>query len=96
MQLKQVGGKTILYVMAAEPEYGPHLRQRIDPLMTGIGPVEAAVVLASTLEALRLRRWFARPCGIAWLSGVRSSHSNGNLSGVTCFLPRHGCFASWF
>ncbi len=41
--------------MAAEPEYGPHLRQRIVPLMTGIGPVEAAVVLASTLEALRLQ-----------------------------------------
>lgn len=34
---------TILYVMAAEAEYGPRLRARIAPLMTGVGPVEAAV-----------------------------------------------------
>ncbi len=34
---------TILYLMAAEPEYGPHLRARIKPHMIGVGPVEAAV-----------------------------------------------------
>ncbi|MBB4050462.1 adenosylhomocysteine nucleosidase [Devosia subaequoris] len=33
----------ILYLMAAEPEYGPHLRARITPHMVGVGPVEAAV-----------------------------------------------------
>ena len=35
----------ILFVMAAQPEYGPALRARIQPLMTGIGPIEAAVQL---------------------------------------------------
>ncbi|MFN4210421.1 MAG: 5'-methylthioadenosine/S-adenosylhomocysteine nucleosidase [Devosia sp.] len=40
---------TILYVMAAEAEYGPHLRARIAPLMTGVGPVEAAIAVTRTL-----------------------------------------------
>lgn len=39
----------ILYVMAADAEYGPHLRARISPLMTGIGPVEAAVAVTRAL-----------------------------------------------
>lgn len=51
-QLKAVGGKSILYVMAAAPEYGAHLKARFQPLMTGIGPVEAAVVLSSVLTDL--------------------------------------------
>jgi adenosylhomocysteine nucleosidase len=34
---------SILYLMAAEAEYGPHLQARIRPLMIGVGPVEAAV-----------------------------------------------------
>lgn len=33
----------ILYVMAVDAEYGPHLRHRFEPLMTGVGPVEAGV-----------------------------------------------------
>jgi adenosylhomocysteine nucleosidase len=40
---------TILYVMAAEAEYGPQLRARITPLMTGVGPVEAAVAVTKAL-----------------------------------------------
>ena len=34
---------SILYLMAADAEYGPHLRSRITPVMIGVGPVEAAV-----------------------------------------------------
>jgi len=41
--LKDIGGKCILYVMAAEAEYGRHLRQRFEPLICRIGPVEAAI-----------------------------------------------------
>ena len=41
-ELKSVSGKSILFVMAAEAEYGPFLRSRIEPLMTGVGPAEAA------------------------------------------------------
>jgi len=42
-------GRRVLFVMAADLEYGPALRGRIVPLMTGVGPVEAAVTLASAL-----------------------------------------------
>lgn len=42
----------ILYVMAATQEYGPHLQARINPLMTGVGPVEAAVTVAAQLAEL--------------------------------------------
>jgi adenosylhomocysteine nucleosidase len=52
LKLKAVGEKKILYVMAAEPEYGPNLKARIEPLMTGIGPVEAAVQLSRALTEL--------------------------------------------
>jgi len=45
---------SILYVMAAEAEYGPHLRARITPLMTGIGPVEAAIAVTKTLAEAAL------------------------------------------
>ncbi|CZT33923.1 adenosylhomocysteine nucleosidase [Rhizobium sp. 9140] len=52
--LKQVGGQAILYVMAAEAEYGPHLKTRMTPLMTGVGPVEAAVSVTRALSQLSL------------------------------------------
>ena len=41
----------ILYVMAAEAEYGARLRARIQPLVTGVGPVEAAVSTTMALFA---------------------------------------------
>ncbi|MFK7901769.1 MAG: 5'-methylthioadenosine/S-adenosylhomocysteine nucleosidase, partial [Nitratireductor sp.] len=52
MNLKTVGDKTILYVMAAELEYGVHLQKRFKPLLTGIGPVEAALSLSNALNQL--------------------------------------------
>ena len=51
--IKSVGGKRILYVMAADAEYGPHLRTRFTPLMCGVGPVEAAVNVTRALAADR-------------------------------------------
>ena len=47
--LKSGGTKRILYVMAVDAEYGPHLKARITPFMTGVGPVEAAVQLTLAL-----------------------------------------------
>lgn len=48
---------SILYVMAAQAEYGPNLKARITPLMTGVGPVEAAVAVTRALAmAPRLPR----------------------------------------
>ncbi len=48
-----IGGRRILFVMAAEPEYGPHLRARFVPLMTGVGPIEAALSTGIALHRLR-------------------------------------------
>lgn len=45
----------ILYVMAAEAEYGPALRSRIAPLITGVGPVEAAVAVTRALATAEAR-----------------------------------------
>ena len=47
--VKPVGVRRILYVMAADAEYGPHLQARITPLMIGVGPVEAAISLTEAL-----------------------------------------------
>ncbi len=47
-----LSGKRVLFVMAADAEYGPHLKKRFTPLMTGIGPVEAGVVLGAELALL--------------------------------------------
>ena len=52
--LKQAGGKSVLFVMAVDAEYGPALKARIEPLMTGVGPVEAAVVLSHTLTRMQM------------------------------------------
>lgn len=47
-----VADKSILFVMAASAEYGPHLQARITPLMTGVGPVEAAIAVTTALAGL--------------------------------------------
>ena len=49
---RKPGTADILYVMALDNEYGPHLKARINPLMTGVGPVEAAVVVTHALAKL--------------------------------------------
>jgi adenosylhomocysteine nucleosidase len=53
-RLKTVGGKSVLYVMAADAEYGPHLKALFRPVMTGVGPVEAAVTLTRVLAEFTL------------------------------------------
>lgn len=49
--LLETGGLRFLVIMATEAEYGPALRQRIRPVITGVGPVEAAIGAARALEA---------------------------------------------
>jgi adenosylhomocysteine nucleosidase len=49
---RRPGVADILYVMATELEYGPELRSRITPLITGVGPVEATVSLTERLTRL--------------------------------------------
>lgn len=48
-----LAGRRVLFVMAVEAEYGAALRARIQPLMTGIGPVEAAVQLTAALAQMQ-------------------------------------------
>ncbi|MFC4624065.1 5'-methylthioadenosine/S-adenosylhomocysteine nucleosidase [Daeguia caeni] len=50
--IKTVAGKRLLYAMAADAEYGRHLAKLFDPLMIGVGPVEAAVNLTRALTLL--------------------------------------------
>ena len=50
-----LGGRRVLFVMAAEPEYGPHLKARFKPLMTGVGPVESGVVVSAALARLEAK-----------------------------------------
>ncbi len=42
----------ILFVMATTHEYGPHLRARFDPVVTGVGPVEAALATGIALAGM--------------------------------------------
>lgn len=48
---RKAGVPDLLYVMAVDAEFGPHLKARIAPILTGVGPVEAAVVLTHELAA---------------------------------------------
>lgn len=48
-----LGGVPTLFVMAAEAEYGPALKARFTPLMTGIGPIEAALAMGMALTRLQ-------------------------------------------
>ncbi len=50
--LTTLGDLAVLFVMATEQEYGAHLKSRIAPVITGIGPVEAAVGTAAALGEL--------------------------------------------
>lgn len=51
--IKLVGGRRLLFVMAVDAEYGPNLHALFTPLMTGVGPVEAAVAVTAELARLR-------------------------------------------
>ena len=48
-----LAGRSVLFAMAAEAEYGPHLQALFTPLMTGVGPVEAGISLTHALADLR-------------------------------------------
>lgn len=50
--LTDLAGVPVLFLMAADQEYGEHLKTRITPLMTGVGPIEAGVSTAIAMERL--------------------------------------------
>jgi adenosylhomocysteine nucleosidase len=45
----EIGGRKVLFVTATELEYGAQLRTRIKPLITGVGPIEAALSVGIAL-----------------------------------------------
>ena len=47
-----LAGRAVLFVMAVDAEYGPHLRRRFTPLMIGVGPVEAGVAMGAALTRM--------------------------------------------
>ncbi|EHK54400.1 5'-methylthioadenosine/S-adenosylhomocysteine nucleosidase [Allomesorhizobium alhagi] len=51
--IESVAGKSILFVMAVDAEYGPHLQRLISPFMTGVGPVESGVAMGAELARLQ-------------------------------------------
>ncbi|MBX3598687.1 MAG: 5'-methylthioadenosine/S-adenosylhomocysteine nucleosidase [Rhizobiaceae bacterium] len=52
MPVTSVCGHKVLFAMAAEAEYGPNLKRMFDPLMTGVGPVEAGMMMGAGLARL--------------------------------------------
>ena len=48
----EIAGRRVLFVMAVDAEHGPHLKRLFQPLMTGVGPVEAGVVLGAALARM--------------------------------------------
>jgi adenosylhomocysteine nucleosidase len=53
--ITRIGGRNVLFVMAVEVEYGPHLKRLFTPLMTGVGPVEAGVRMGAELARLEAK-----------------------------------------
>lgn len=51
-KLSTVAGHAVLFVMATRAEYGPALQALIEPVVTGVGPVEAAIGTTRALSAL--------------------------------------------
>jgi adenosylhomocysteine nucleosidase len=51
-EVKTIHGVRILFVMATMQEYGPNLQRQIKPLITGVGPIEAAASTAAMLAKL--------------------------------------------
>ncbi|KQM24577.1 MULTISPECIES: 5'-methylthioadenosine/S-adenosylhomocysteine nucleosidase [unclassified Sphingomonas] len=52
MQATRIGGRRVLFIMATGHEYGPCLAERFVPVITGVGPVEAAVGTAQALAGM--------------------------------------------
>ena len=52
--LTDLAGKRLLFAMAADAEYGPHLKRMFTPLMTGVGPIESGISLGAALAELKM------------------------------------------
>ncbi|WP_300111869.1 5'-methylthioadenosine/S-adenosylhomocysteine nucleosidase [Sphingobium sp.] len=55
VECEMIAGRRILFVMAVDAEYGPHLKARFTPLLTGVGPIEAGIAMGAALHSLEAR-----------------------------------------
>ena len=51
--VETIAGRRVMFAMAVDAEYGPALKARFTPLMTGVGPIEAAVSVTAALAKLQ-------------------------------------------
>lgn len=56
MRTVTIGERRVLFVMATDHEYGPFLERRFVPLITGVGPIEAAIGMTRVLARLEAER----------------------------------------
>ena len=68
--LHDFGKLKVVFAMAASAEYGPQLRQRINPVMLGVGPVESAINFSEFL--CELRHYDVLPSGVVLLGSAGS------------------------
>lgn len=55
MRIENIGPYRVLFVVPTAHEYTPSLQARISPLITGVGPVESAIGLATALTRLEAK-----------------------------------------
>ena len=55
VECEMIAGRRVLFVMAVDAEYGPHLKARFTPLLTGVGPIEAGIAMGAALHSLEAR-----------------------------------------
>ena len=72
----------VLFVMASDQEYGPALRALIRPLITGMGPVEAAIGVATALAERRMGGTLPRLV-VSLGSAGSPAHPIGSVHGVS-------------
>ena len=92
MRVDVVGGRRTLFVMATDHEYGPALRARIDPLITGVGVVDAGAGSTVTLTATPLGVTFAFA---GWSGATCTGSKSANVVTFTGPSADADCVASF-
>ena len=88
--INDVAGKRVLFAMAVDAEYGPHLQRLFTPLITGVGPVEAAVSVSATLASLAANQSLPDLVVSLGSAGSRTLEQAEIYQVDQCLLPRHG------
>ena len=85
---RRPGVADILYVMATELEYGPELRSRITPLITGVGPFILFVIVRTAGDGM------FHPDAPVWHAAVNAGQSASELF-LVCGMTAVGLSVSF-